>query len=142
MIKKIILFAILEIVGFWGGYNIVLANGDLSYSEEFISHLVACKQYREETPIDFFGATITPILTVHGWRNGKCMYSNYEKEAPESKYTCYFTKSQLQEIYEVSKQDQTQQATYTGDGLKYTVDPLSVLFTKYMNDGVTCVIPD
>ncbi len=118
----------------------VEASGESSaYSSEFISHLVQCKKYREETPMIMFDVPFTPTVVIDGWKNGKCVYSNFVKEQPEkSKRTCYFTKAQLQEILEASKKDPNQKETYKGNGMSYTSDPLSVVFTKFLNDSSTC----
>lgn len=112
------------------------------YSKKFISNLVKCKKYKEERQMEFFGMPVTPTVVVEGWQNGKCVYSNFPKESPESKYTCYFTKAQLKEILETSRKDQSKKETYKGQGMTYTSDPMSVLFTKYLNDGVTCKMPE
>ena len=92
--------------------------------------------------MEFFGMPVTPTLVVDGWQDGKCVYSNFPKESPESKYTCYFIKAQLKEILETSKKDRSKQETYEGNGMRYTADPMSVLFTRYLNDGTTCKMPE
>lgn len=112
------------------------------YSEKFIDNLVNCRKYKEETPMNMFDSTITPTVVVKGWVNDKCVYENYAKEIPESKYTCTFTHSQLQEIRVASKKDQNSKETYKNAGMNYTSDPLSVVFTKFLNDSSTCTGPD
>lgn len=121
--------------------NISMSSNSPKYSKEFISHLVKCQKYKEESSFDFFGNVITPVVIVDGWKNGKCGYINYAKEIPESKTICNFTKAQLNEILAASKKNQNVQETYNDGVMTYKADPLSVLFTKYMNDGKTCVIP-
>lgn len=113
----------------------------VKYSQNFITHLVSCKQYREEVPAEMSDNVITPTFVVEGWKNGKCVYVNYPKEAPENKYVCRFTKEQLKEISDVSKKDQTIPEVYKYGGMTYTADPLSVLFTTYMNDSNVCTAP-
>lgn len=120
--------------------NISMSSDSPNYSKEFISHLVKCQKYKEESSFDFLGNVITPVVIVEGWKNGKCGYVNYAKEIPESKVSCSFTKAQLNEILAASKKDQNVQETYRKGGMTYTSDPLSVLFTKYMNEGDTCVM--
>ncbi len=113
----------------------------IKYSQNFIDHLVLCKQYKEEVSAEMSDNLITPTFVVEGWKNGKCVYTNYTKEAPENKYVCRFTKDQLKEISEVSKKDQTIPEVYKYGGMTYTSDPLSVLFTTYMNDPEVCTAP-
>jgi len=119
----------------------VFANNN--YSEKFIKNLVSCTPYKEESSFDFFGAKITPVTVVKGRVNGKCVYESYMKEAPENKYICAFTSAQLKEFDAASKKDQTKQETYHNaeNGSSYTSDPVSVLFTKFLNDPGTCKLP-
>lgn len=113
-----------------------------AYSKKFIDSLVNCREYKEEAPMELFGSTITPTLVVKGWVNDKCVYENYAKEIPESKYTCTFTQAQLQEILVAGKKDPNTTETYQNGGMTYTSDPLSVVFTKFLNDGSTCTHPN
>ncbi len=113
----------------------------VKYSQNFISNLVSCKPFREEVQAEISDNLITPTFVVEGWKNGKCVYVNYTKEAPENKYVCRFTKEQLQQISEVSKKDQTIPEVYKYGGMTYTADPLSVLFTTFMKDPAVCTAP-
>lgn len=118
------------------------ANANDMLSKKFIDNLVNCNLYTESQKLELFGGKITPTVEVKGWENEKCTYVNYMKEAPESKYICHFTQEQLDEIKETAKKDQSQKETYSSGGMSYSADPLSVLFTKYMNDAATCTTPD
>lgn len=129
---------------FSADYNNSSANmtRDSLYSKEFITHLVKCQYYKEESRNDFFGTVITSVVQVNGWKNGKCEYVNYAKEIPSSKTNCNFTRFQLNEILAASKKDPNTQETYNNGMMTYKADPLSVLFTKFMNDSSTCVVPN
>ena len=148
MLQKVLIIAILflaicmQSVFCIASAEVAQSSNRSQYSAKFLSHLVKCKKYKEEIPMEFFGMPVTPTLVVEGWQDGKCVYSNFPKESPESKYTCYFTKAQLKKILETSKKDQNKQETYEGNGMRYTADPMSVLFTGYLNDGTTCKMPE
>lgn len=112
-----------------------------SYSDEFVKHLVSCTPYKKESPFDFMGMKITPTVVVKKGSNGKCIYENYAKENPQDKYVCYFTKAQLKEIELASKKDKNSVETHDLGGMSYSSDPISIILTKFLNDGTTCKTP-
>lgn len=118
------------------------AKAQNKFSPEFMNNLKSCTPYYEESSLEFFSVVITPVVAVKGKINGKCVYENYMKEAPESKYVCAFTDSQLKEIETTYKKDPTKQETYTTQGFSFTGTPMDVLFTKFMNDPATCKAPE
>ncbi len=154
--KKIISVTMLGLVVFMAGicnaraeeenstpFSATVKGGDSLFPEGFIPNLVRCKKSRMESSVKIFGMVeVTSVLTIKGWQNGRCVYENYPEEAPESKYTCYFTRAQLKEISDASKKDPDAQETYKDGMMTYTADPISAVLTKFMNDGKTCTLPE